>query len=253
MCALLAVAALGVVIAPGRPVHAQGQWRVHLPVAARGLGLPPPSIDEDYGTLTIEGQPETRPAAEHPDLNLALRWWEPTDATRSLVDYGGATDPGAPQLAGLLARAPVVRGTYRVYDWDWSRMARGTLIASPPVTFLTLAASAQQLVRVPDSGRTIGDSYQVLVLYADTGRITLKYTREDSVVAGYALHLENVRVAPDLLALYRETAAGGRLRLPALRAGQALGWAAGDAIGVAIRDNGSFMDPRSRKDWWRGY
>jgi len=24
-----------------------------------------------------------------------------------------------------------------------------------------------------------------------------------------------------------------------------------EATAVAIRDNGSFMDPRSRKDWWR--
>jgi len=213
----------------------------------------PPGIDEDYGTLTIEGRPEMRPAADHPDLNLARRGWELADATRGLVDYGGATDPGAPRLAGLLATAPIVRATYRVYDWDWGRMARGAPIASPPVTLITLAANPQQLVRVPDSGRTLGDGYQVLVLYADTGRITLKYTREDSVVVGYTLHLENVRVAPDLLALYREADAGGRSRLPALRAGQALGWAVGDAIGVAIRDNGAFMDPRSRKDWWPGY
>jgi hypothetical protein len=37
-----------------------------------------------------------------------------------------------------------------------------------------------------------------------------------------------------------------------LQSGQALGRAAGSTVGVAIRDNGMFMDPRSRKDWWRG-
>jgi len=44
----------------------------------------------------------------------------------------------------------------------------------------------------------------------------------------------------------------GRGHLPALRAGQAFGRARGDEIGGVIRDNGAFMDPRSRKDWWQG-
>jgi len=39
--------------------------------------------------------------------------------------------------------------------------------------------------------------------------------------------------------------------LPALRNNQALGQALGFEIKVAIRDAGSFMDPRSQKDWWR--
>jgi hypothetical protein len=29
-----------------------------------------------------------------------------------------------------------------------------------------------------------------------------------------------------------------------------LGRATGAEVGVAIRDKGSFMDPRSLKDWW---
>ena len=44
----------------------------------------------------------------------------------------------------------------------------------------------------------------------------------------------------------------GRARLPALEAGQAFGRARGGEIGVAIRDAGTFMDPRSDKDWWQG-
>ena len=44
----------------------------------------------------------------------------------------------------------------------------------------------------------------------------------------------------------------GRGRMPALRAGQAFGHARGGEIGVAIRDWGTFLDPRSRKDWWQG-
>jgi hypothetical protein len=42
----------------------------------------------------------------------------------------------------------------------------------------------------------------------------------------------------------------GRLDLAALRPGQPLGRATGVQIDVAVRDDGSFMDPRSAKDWW---
>jgi hypothetical protein len=234
-------------------VQAAPAVRVHLPFVARGPEAPPPAIDEEYAAITIEGEPEPRPAAEHPDLNLAIRGYVAVDAARGLVDYGGPTDPAAPQLVGLLGRAPIVRGTFQVYDWDWERMARGAPISRYPVTLVTLAADRNAIVRLAEAGSTIGDGYQALVLYADAERITLKYTREDSVRHGYTVHLEGVRVAPGLLTLYRQANAAGRMRLPALRAGQALGWAAGDAVGVAIRDCGSFLDPRSRKDWWRGF
>jgi hypothetical protein len=83
-------------------------------------------------------------------------------------------------------------------------------------------------------------------------RIGSKYTNNDNVVSGYTLHVENVCVGPRLLALYQAWNSVGRGRLPALRAGQAFGQAIGHEIGVAIRDYGSFLDPRSRKDWWRG-
>jgi hypothetical protein len=92
----------------------------------------------------------------------------------------------------------------------------------------------------------------VLVLYANPQRITLKYTREDNVVHGYTLHLEGICVEPRLLALYTTWNNSGRAYLPALTAGQALGRAQGSEVRVAIRDSGTFLDPRSRKDWWRG-
>jgi hypothetical protein len=96
-----------------------------------------------------------------------------------------------------------------------------------------------------------------MVLYAEEQRITLNYTRRDTVANGYAVHLENICVDPNLLALYRAqvNAEGWRAtgRLPALRNNQALGTALGSELKVAIRDRGAFMDPRSRKDWWQGY
>ena len=113
-----------------------------------------------------------------------------------------------------------------------------------------MGVATGETLYLPDSGYDIGSGYEALVLYASEERITLKYTREDNVKEGYTIHVENVCVEPSLLALYRERNEAGRGDLPALRAGQPFGRARGAEIGVAIRDTGSFMDPRSRYDWW---
>jgi hypothetical protein len=133
------------------------------------------------------------------------------------------------------------------------------------VTMLGLRTVPGELLVVPTSGYDLGDGYEVLVIYADSSRITLKYTREDSAATGYMVHVEHICVDPVLLALYRSLDApngpryvyqGGRLgtytyNLPALAAGQAFGRAEGDEIVVALRDTGSFMDPRSYYEWWQ--
>jgi hypothetical protein len=210
---------------------------------------------ESYGTLDVDGPATDRPAEAHADLNLALRGYElNTTADKGLVDYNGAGDAGAPQLPGLFAdnRTGVFTNVYQVYDWNWSCNCRGSLLANWDVTLAGLEVSAGETIHAPDSGGSLGDGYEVLVLYASMERITLKYTQQDNVVYGYTIHVENVCVEPNLLALYESWNAAGRGRLPALRPGQAFGTATGNEIGVAVRDTGEFMDPRSRKDWWRG-
>lgn len=211
-----------------------------------------PIPGESYGTLSVNSPPTDRPAAEHADLNLALRGYELTNAFKGLVDYGGAGDPNAPQLRGLFAnnRIPAFNAVYQVYHWNWELNRRGALITNLEVTLAGLGVASGETIHVPDSGYSLGGGYEVLVLYASTQRITLKYTRDDNVVSGYTLHVENVCVEPNLLALYQLWNDAGRSRLPALRPGQAFGRARGGEIGVAIRDNGAFLDPRSRKDWW---
>ncbi len=229
---------------------------IYLPFIAATTGAAcAPVPGQSYGALHLAAPPTDRPAAIHADLNLALRGYVVTTGYLGLVDYGGGADPAAPQLGGLFAdrRAPVFTGVYRVRDWDWGCNCRGAPIANPPVTLATLAAGDGEPVLLPDSGYSIGSGYEALVLYAAADRVTLKYTRDDNVIAGYTLHIEGLCVAPDLLALYQALDAAGRAQLPALRAGAALGRAAGGSVGVAIRDNGAFLDPRSRKDWWRGY
>jgi len=230
----------------------------YLPVINRQMAVANPCgpiPNESYGTLSVNPPSSDRPAEAHPDLNLGLRGYTFIGEARQLVDYGGSSDASAPQLAGLFAnqRGPNFTATYRVYEWDWAGSRPGALVSNPPVTLVGLAASVGETLHVPSSGYTIGDGYEVLVLYVGADRITLKYTREDNVVQGYTLHVENICPEPRLLQLYNEMVSAGRQRLPALRAGQAFGRARGDQVGVAIRDHGSFMDPRSRKDWWRGY
>lgn len=217
-----------------------------------------------YAAITVPPPPTDRPAALHADLNLALRGDRPTTGYLGLVDYNGPFDPQAPQLAGLFAdpRTATFRAVFQVYDWNWDCNCRGAPLVTPPVTLAELATTPGETLHVPESGYTIGSNpawgdagdadYEVLVLYATADRVTLKYTRADNVVHGYTLHLENLCVEPRLLALYEQWNAAGRGRLPALRAGQAIGRARSGAVGVAIRDSGTFLDPRSRKDWWQG-
>ena len=213
-----------------------------------------PIAGASYQALSVPPPPSDRPAEAHADLNLALRGYAPAAGFLGLVDYWGGSDPSAPQLPGLFAdrRTAVFQSVFRVYDWNWGCNCRGALLTSPDITLARLATTPGETIHAPDSGYQIGDGFQVLVLYATSERLTLKYTREDNVVRGYTLHLEDLCVEPGLLALYRSLNAAGRGALPALRGGQALGRARDTGIGVAIRDAGRFLDPRSRKDWWQG-
>jgi len=224
---------------------------VYLPLVSKSVPCAP-IPGESYDVLSVLPPPTDRPAGVHADLNLSLRGYELTSAYLGLVD-GGGTDPNAPQLPGLFAddRTPTFSNVYQVHQWDWDCNCRGPAITSPEVTLAGFQVDTGETIHVPDSGYDIG-GYEVLVLYASTERITLKYTREDNVVSGYTIHVENVCVEPDLLALYQSWNDAGRGSLPALQSGQAFGRARGNEIRVAIRDTGAFMDPRIRGDWWPG-
>jgi len=229
-------------------------YRAYLPIISKPDDVCRPT-GESYGTLQIT--PETLSAETHPDINLAVRGYTPTVAFLGLVDLGDTRNDG-PQLAGLFSapHLPSFTTVYQVYNWNWTNNRRGDPIDDPVVTLADLAAVPGEPIRVPDrvgSDTFIGGNYKALVLYASSDRLTLKYTSEDDMLAGYGLHLENVCVDTNLLALYQQLNSAGRHQLPALQAGQAIGRARNDHVGVAVRDTGAFMDPRSRYDWWRGY
>ncbi len=232
---------------------------IYFPLA--GKEIPPGGCQaipgEMYSTVAIISAPTNPPAQSHPDLNLAMRGYITTTATLGLVDIGGGSDAFAPQLYGLFQdnRTPVFSSASRVYDWNWTCNCRGALLTNWQVTLAGMATTPGEIIRVPGSGYDIGrmpGGFEVMVLYATPHRLTLKYTREDNVIQGYTLHLENICVEPSLLYLYNLMNSAGRVSLPALFAGQSIGRAMGNEMGVAIRDNGMFMDPRSRKDWWIG-
>ncbi len=234
--------------------------RIYLPVILKMIPDVCRPTGEIYDALPIyDWEPAQRPAKDHADLNLALRDYTPINAFPELVDIGGAWDPAPPQLAGVFSppRAPDIKTTYQVYGWDWGCNCRIGPISppeDPEVTLIDLAATPGETVHVPDRlGGEIAPGYKAMVLYADATRLTLKYTAEDNVIVGFTVHIENICVDSNLLALYQQLNGADRHELPALHGGQAVGRARINRVGVVIRDTGTFMDPRSRKDWWHGY
>lgn len=229
---------------------------LYFPMVGKALA-PCPTSGASYGTVAVLSAPADPPAQVNPDINLAMRGYTLTTGTLGLISSSNPVDPNAPQLYRLFAdnRVPVFNAVYQVYDWDWDCNCLGQPIADPPVTLAAFGVTAGEPICAPGSGYDIGRQavgYSMMVLYASASRITLKYTREDNVVYGYTLHVENLNVDPNLLALYQSMDSGGRSRLPALYAGQPIGSARGSNMRVAIRDTGSFMDPRARNDWWQG-
>lgn len=239
-----------------------------------------------YAAISRERAGDGRPAHEHPDVNLSIRGWEPTGGEHRLIDIDGPHDPRAPRLYHLLPDSDYgsEHGTFtslfRVYDWYWTSNIRGPVLTEYGATLVGMKTTQGQTVHVPWADYSIGrleertsmahpcdasaaeysalgdaaplqDGYNVLVLYATRERITFTYTRHDTVACGYVIHVENVCVEPRLRELYERMNREGRSRLPALRAHEPFGRALGGEILVAIRDTGTFMDPRSRKDWWR--
>ena len=235
---------------------------VFLPVIAlqeEPTPTPTPTPTTVFAIIPVLEPPIDRPAATNPDLNLAIRGYVPITAPLALIDVGGDTDPHAPQLAAIFdpPRLPTFRAAHQVYDWNWAcgvDGCRGQPISAPTVTLVAVATTPGEALTIPSRIPEIyGGGFRALVLYAEATRLTLAYTRQDTPAVGYLVHLEGVAVDSALVALYTAQNASGRAHLPALHNNEQIGVAATDTILIAIRDTGSFMDPRSRKDWWVGY
>ncbi|MBV7335684.1 hypothetical protein KFU94_47055 [Chloroflexi bacterium TSY] len=222
------------------------------------VGGCPNSSTRTYDLIPMDGVDLNHPDNQHGDWNLSLRGYERVEAPLHLVDLGNV-DPDTPQLARLFAEArrPDFLAVHQVRDWDWGcgdHGCAGDPLAQFEVTLLTLASNPGESLAAPGRGPEIyGGGYIAAVLYAEPTRIVLSYTRAGTAAEGYAVHLENICVDPNLVAAYQAANAAGRTELPALRNAETFGNAASGELMVAIRSRGMFLDPRSRDDWWQGY
>jgi hypothetical protein len=199
-------------------------------------------------------------AALSPDLNMNVRGWYPVDEYLGFVSYPYPPDEPPDTLhplhlsniAGSTSASFI--DTYQVNDWDWAGCGCPVPRSSSPypVTMLGLHTAPGQTLRIASRNLPVDPAgYAALVLYADARQIAIKYTGEDRVDNGYLLHLVNLCVDPNLVALYQRLDAAGRRTLPAVTNLSAIGVALGDEVDVIVRDSGSFLDPRSRQDWWQ--
>jgi hypothetical protein len=197
----------------------------------------------------------------NPDLNINNRGYALIDGQLQYIPFQHPIDPNAPQLSTLFPGnpSPAITALYQVNDWNWSTNSPDGPIPRPPdlpsqydwATLVGFLASPGQAVLVPASGYTIGEGNQAIVLYASPNSITIHYGLVDSVASGYTIHLQNIRVDPQLLSLYNQLNQEGREALPALAAGEKIGEAVGNSVLVSIRDSGAFMDPRWLYDWFQ--
>jgi hypothetical protein len=162
-------------------------------------------------------------ASRSPDLNMNVRGWYPVAELLGFVQY--PYPPDAPpdtehplhlsNIAGSTA-ASFVR-TYQVNDWDWlgcnCPVSRNP---SPyPVTMLGLRTIPSQPLHIASRDRPVDPrGYTAMVLYAEPGQIALKYTWDDRVDDGYLVHLVNLCVDPNLVALYQRLDAADAIHCP---------------------------------------
>lgn len=238
----------------------------------------PVTSDRQYSqgiAFQYELDDPVRPASTHPGKNLEMRGYSlNTDPNlrRELIDYGVGDPTPPPQFATMFEpyRVPELTSFYQVHHWIWAVSPDPGVpadpIENPPVTALGLGIVPGEEIRVPTSGYDIGGGMEVLVLYADEDTVALRYTRDDSSGSpGYTVHIDNICVDPNLVALYEtlDDPYGPRYvyvppenrpytyDLPTLPAGKVIGVAKEEEMVVAIVDTGTFLDPRSCNDWWQ--
>jgi hypothetical protein len=191
-------------------------------------------------------QRESRPAAEHGDLNLELRDPQPIDVELALIEIpGSGIDPDAPEFWKVLE--PNIDSAYTVHDWDWSTNSKGPLLEEEDLVLIGLPTTPGEPFFIAPREQDIYDGkYFAVVLFADEDSLTFSYARGGNVIKGYTIHYQGLYTDPNLVALFEESEGN---ELPGLTLDTPVGLAS-DHLIVAIRDNGKFLDARSRKDWW---
>ena len=234
--------------------------RQYLPVGGALPSLAPtcPTISAAQFPVMAPRLSYITDAEGSPDLNLSLRGWYHVAEPLHFVTYAG---PEPPDRQHPLLLSNIVPGsteasfvaTYQVNEWDWL----GCNCPVPrsrtpyPVTMLGLVSSPGQPVYIAARDLPVSPAgMTAMVIYADANQLALTYTSEDRVDTGYMVHLVNICVDPNLVALYRRLDSEGRHQLPAAYNNTVVGTALDSEVDVVVRDTGSFLDPRSGLDWW---
>ncbi len=211
------------------------------------LFAPPATSSNSYTMIPLEQPRDSRPPDEHGDLNLKLREPQPSSAEPTLVEIpGSGVDPSSLKLSSVFE--PNFVATYAVYDWDWGCNCPGDLLPEDEAVLVGIETMPGEPIFIPKTERDIYDGkYYAVVLYASEDSLTFVYARNGTVASGYTVHYLGLHTDPNLLALYRDSPAN---ELPGLTLETPVGVAASDELIVAVRDNGKFLDARSKKDWW---
>ena len=202
--------------------------------------------NNQYELIPLNGSRDSRPAEEHGDLNLNLRTPQriQTGKGLNLLDLAGGSDPNAPQLSQVLP--PDFIAEYSAKNWDWDCNCPSDWIQG--TALMGIKTHPGDPIRIPPTPHDIfGGVYHAVLLYASEDTITFSYTRDGTIANGYSIHYKGLQTDPNLLALYRSSTGN---ELPGLDLDTPVGVATDELI-VAVRDKGTFMDVRSRKDWWR--
>lgn len=215
-------------------------------VAAPAEAISPAGSANAYTLIPLEGARENRPAEAHGDLNLKLRDPQPITVDLNLVEINGSgLDPDAPNLASIFN--PDFTQAYTIHDWDWNCNCKGQLLRDEHLVLLGIRTTPGEPVYIPSRQQNVyRGSYYATLLYAAEDTLTFVYTRAGNVARGYTVHYLGLQTDPNLVALFRQSQGG---QLPGLTLNTPVGIATGELI-VAIRDNGTFLDVRSRHDWW---
>lgn len=210
--------------------------------------VPPPATSSNTYTLIPLEQPrDGRPPEEHGDLNLKLRKPQPSSVEPALVDIDGSgIDPNSFKFSSVFE--PNFVATYAVHDWDWNCNCPGDLLPEDKSVLVGIKTTPGEPIFIPKKDQDIYQGkYYAVVLYASEDSLTFLYGRAGTVASGYTIHYLGLHTDPNLLALFRESTDN---ELPGLTLDTPVGVAASDELIVAVRDNGTFMDARSRLDWW---
>ena len=247
-----------------------------MPIVIGGVGVItttsgcPITSTAQYSLISFQGgaYKGNKLTDENADMRLSVLGYTSNaisaNAALALVDYNGAADANAPRLHGIFEpnRIPAFKKNYQRRDWNWNENSAppfgtpGGANNDWPVSVLDMAATKGEGIYIPERGPTnSGLNTQAMMLYADDDEVTLVYGDQDRPDAGYVAYITNFCVDPQLVASYRAQLKDGKRstgKLPAIRNNEKIGVAKFDYVTVAIRDNGPFLDPRSRKDWWQG-